>query len=210
MGGGEEAIRCPVGRKFVSSGMKETLEAFRGRLVKVLEAAPREPVRLPGYSPAAVLVPVLLDADAPELLFTKRTDDVETHKGQVSFPGGVCDDTDAGPVDTALRETEEELGIPRSLVEVVGCLPELKTPTGFSITPVVGLLSALPRLTPSAAEVAAVFRAPLALFAGGRSEMRMVDGVAREVWFYDHHGTVIWGATAAIARTLHERTRLLP
>jgi 8-oxo-dGTP pyrophosphatase MutT (NUDIX family) len=119
------------------SGSRDTL---RERLVRALEKPAEAVVRRAGCEPAAVLVPLLLDAEVPELLFTRRTDDVETHKGQVSFPGGVCDESDRGPVDTALRETEEELGIPRRLIDVVGCLPELKTPTGFCITPVVGML----------------------------------------------------------------------
>lgn len=185
--------------------MNGSLDTIRERLARALERPAEAVVRHPGCAPAAVLVPLLLDGEVPELLFTVRTDDVETHKGQVSFPGGVCDDGDRGPVDTALRETEEELGIPRRLVDVVGCLPDLKTPTGFCITPVVGLLSALPPLAPNPAEVAEVFRAPLGHFAGGRSEERIVDGVARQVWFYDYGGTVIWGATAAMARMLLER-----
>jgi 8-oxo-dGTP pyrophosphatase MutT (NUDIX family) len=198
-------MRCHARRKFVSSNMNGPWDTFRERLVRVLEKPAEAVVRRPGCEPAAVLVPLLLDGEVPELLFTRRTDDVETHKGQVSFPGGVSDDEDRGPVDTALRETEEELGIPRSLVDVVGCLPELKTPTGFCIIPVVGLLTAVPPLAPNPAEVAEVFRAPLGHFAGGWSEQRVIDGVARQVWFYDFQGTVIWGATAAMARMLLER-----
>jgi 8-oxo-dGTP pyrophosphatase MutT (NUDIX family) len=185
--------------------MNGSRDSLRERLVRALEKPAEAVVRRAGCEPAAVLVPLLLDAEVPELLFTRRTDDVETHKGQVSFPGGVCDESDRGPVDTALRETEEELGIPRRLIDVVGCLPELKTPTGFCITPVVGMLSTLPPLAPNPAEVAEVFRAPLGHFAGGWSEQRVIDGVARQVWFYDYHGTVIWGATAAMARMLLER-----
>jgi 8-oxo-dGTP pyrophosphatase MutT (NUDIX family) len=198
-------MRCQAPGKFVSWTMNGSRETLRERLVRALDKPAEAVVRRPGCEPAAVLVPLLLDAEVPELLFTRRTDDVETHKGQVSFPGGVCDEEDRGPVDTALRETEEELGIPRRLVDVVGCLPDLTTPTGFCITPVVGLLSTLPPLAPNPAEVAEVFRVPLGHFAGGRSEQRILDGVARQVWFYDYHGTVIWGATAAMARMLLER-----
>jgi 8-oxo-dGTP pyrophosphatase MutT (NUDIX family) len=179
-------------------------------LQQALDPLPAGVLRRPGCQSAAVLVPLLLDTAEPELLFTRRTDDVETHKGQVSFPGGVCDDEDEGPVDTALRETEEELGIRREDICVVGSLPELRTPTGFCIYPVVGMLDRLPQLSPNASEVAEVFRVPLHFFAGGRSEIWTVDGAPREVWFFDHHGTVIWGATAAIARTLVQRSGLLP
>jgi len=184
--------------------------SLRERLVRALDPLPAGHRSTQGCAAAAVLVPVILDGETAELLFTRRTDDVETHKGQISFPGGVCDADDADPVDTALRETEEELGIPRTKIDVVGCLPELNTPTGFCITPVVGMLAGLPPLRPNAAEVAEVFTVPLSFFAGGRSEMWMVNGAEREVWFYDHGGTVIWGATAAMARMLFRRSVSLP
>jgi len=155
---------------------------------------------------AAVLVPVVVDGSEPELLLTRRTQDVETHKGQVSFPGGLCDQQDAGPADTALREAQEELGIPPDYVEVMGFLPEVWTPTGFCIIPVVGVLRTVPPLVPSVQEVAEVFRVPLKFFAQpGRMEQRIVAGSLREVWFYDFEEKVIWGATALMIRMLLEK-----
>lgn len=181
---------------------------LRIRLEQTLDPSP---IPMPGSrrcQPAAVLVPIVVDGDRPELLLTRRTEDVETHKGQVAFPGGVADQEDSGPAETALREAREELGIPGSAVELAGFLPEVWTPSGFCIVPVVGLLKQVPPLVPSTLEVAEVFRVPLQFFADpghARMEQRMVDGSVREVWFYNFDDKVIWGATALIIRMLLER-----
>jgi 8-oxo-dGTP pyrophosphatase MutT (NUDIX family) len=152
-----------------------------------------------------VLVPLILGGEGAELLFTRRTDHVETHKGQISFPGGMADDADADIVQTALREAEEELGIAAGLIDIKGILDDLAVPSGFTITPVVGILSALPLLTPNPREVAEAFTVPLAFFcdpANGRSELWDYRGAKREVWFYEHGEHTIWGATAMIVRSL--------
>jgi 8-oxo-dGTP pyrophosphatase MutT (NUDIX family) len=105
-----------------------------------------------------------------------------------------------------LREAQEELGIPPDYVEVMGFLPEVWTPTGFCIIPVVGVLRTVPPLVPSVQEVAEVFRVPLKFFAQpGRMEQRIVAGSLREVWFYDFEEKVIWGATALMIRMLLEK-----
>ena len=179
-------------------------------LPKFLDPSPRSVQREDACLDAAVLVPILCDRQDPELLLTKRTEEVETHKGQISFPGGVADGRDAGPAATALRETEEEVGLPSDLVEVAGFLPELRTPTGFCIVPVVGIVRAVPLLTPNAPEVAEIFRVPLAFFLDdrhARAERMTVRGLQREVWFYEYAGRTIWGATAMIIRSLVERIR---
>lgn len=154
---------------------------------------------------AGVLVPLILGVEGADLLFTRRTDHVETHKGQISFPGGMADESDADIVHTALREAEEELGIGAKLVDIKGKLDDLAVPSGFIITPVVGILGALPSLTPNPQEVAEAFTVPLAFFcnpANGRSELRDYRGGRREVWFYEHGEHIIWGATAMIVRSL--------
>lgn len=167
--------------------------------------AKREAVTLEGYWRAGVLVPLVFAPTGIELLFTKRTDSVETHKGQVSFPGGMVDENDHDIIATALREANEEVGIHSDDVDVVGLLSDLATPTGFIITPVVAFLRPAVALTLNWVEVAEVFHVPLEFFADprhGRRELRMVLGKEREVWHYDTGSHVIWGATAAIVRSL--------
>lgn len=154
---------------------------------------------------AAVLVPIIVAGDEPTVLLTQRTEIVETHKGHVAFPGGTVDAGDRDRVHTALRELHEEVGIDASDVEVCGMLDDLATPTGFVITPVVGLLRAEPLVRPNADEVADVFSVPLAFFANSanaKQEFRFAGGEQREVWIYRYDSRVIWGATAAVLRQL--------
>jgi 8-oxo-dGTP pyrophosphatase MutT (NUDIX family) len=168
-------------------------------------AGERNTLAIEGFRRAGVLVPLILGVEGADLLFTRRTDHVETHKGQISFPGGMVDEGDADIVQTALREAEEELGIGSKLIDVKGILDDLAVPSGFIITPVVGILSSLPSLTPNPQEVAEAFSVPLAFFcnpANGRSELRDYRGGKREVWFYEHGEHIIWGATAMIVRSL--------
>lgn len=150
---------------------------------------------------AAVLIPIIQEDGELSVLLTLRTDTVETHKGQIAFPGGMVDRTDRDRVHTAVREAEEELGIPPASVEVLGMLDDLTTPTGFCITPVVGLLAHLPALRLSPGEVAEAFTVPLAFFADpahATMEIRTVRGAPREIWTYQYGTYVIWGATGTI------------
>jgi 8-oxo-dGTP pyrophosphatase MutT (NUDIX family) len=152
-----------------------------------------------------VLVPVIDSRGTQDLLFTRRTHIVETHKGQISFPGGVVDGADENIVATALREMEEETGIHPATVRTMGLLDDLATPTGFLITPVVGLFNALPSITPNPDEVAEVFTVPLEFFFDTRNrtvERHRFDGVEREGWRFTYRGKTIWGATAVIIRSL--------
>ena len=165
----------------------------------------RNALTIEGFHRAGVLVPLILGKGNGELLFTKRTEEVETHKGQIAFPGGVADRSDNDIVHTALRESREELGIDSALVSVRGLLDDLAVPSGFIITPVVGTLEGLPPLALNPAEVAEVFTVPVEFFrnpSNGRSELRDFRGISREVWFYEHDGYNIWGATAMIVRLL--------
>lgn len=176
-------------------------------LVRRLADPLRKPRPLPaeGLARAAVLVPLLAAGAEPRLLFTRRTDTVETHKGQISFPGGVEDPGDGTPEATALREAEEEVGIVPGDVATLGRLDDFRTPTGFLVTPVVGLLSREPALRPNRDEVAEVFTVPLAFFldpGNGWTERRTAQGRAYDVWFYRHGDNVIWGVTGGIIRSL--------
>lgn len=156
-------------------------------------------------SPAAVLVPVMLGGDEPRLLFTRRTDSLSRHAGEISFPGGLADPGES-PAATALRESAEEVGIRPGEVEVLGTLPPVHTRvTRILITPVVGLIGGAPTLRPNEAEIAEMLRLPVA-------ELREADRDG----FYDYRGfriatirfdvgrTVIWGATARILRSFFD------
>ncbi len=167
---------------------------------------------MPGYERAGVLVPVVLDEEQPNLLFTLRTEHVDTHKGQVSFPGGAVHLQDTSIIETALRETHEELGIPPRAVETFGLLDDLATPSGFIITPVVGVLRSMPPLRPNPAEVADTFTVPLLFFtdpSNSRSELREFKAQQHEVWFYETQPHTIWGVTALIVRSFLKKLGLL-
>jgi len=157
---------------------------------------------------AAVLVPVLVrEGRELELLFIVRPDDSSSHAGQVAFPGGVAEDGDEGPVATALREAEEELGIARTRPEVVGLLQPLPTHTGFIVRPVVGLIFGELEVKPSAREVASTFAMPLSeLMAPERRRAirsRWGPGLPEyRLHFWPYAPTPIWGATAHMVAEL--------
>jgi 8-oxo-dGTP pyrophosphatase MutT (NUDIX family) len=152
---------------------------------------------------AAVLVPIV-DRGEPFLVFAKRTDRVGTHRGQISFPGGRVDPADEGFLDAALRESEEEIGLPRGAVETLGALDDTETvATQFVITPFVGFVRTPVAWQPDGHEIEKVIEVPLAALrdhANLRVEHRERDGVLHEVLFWDYQGETIWGATARILK----------
>ena len=137
------------------------------------------------------------------LLMTKRSHDVEHHKGQISFPGGAVDPRDKDITATALRETEEEIGLSAASVEVLGLHDDHETPTGFIMTPVVGYVKRMPALTPRLEEVGEILEVPVSLFFDASKE-RVVKmermGKEIDVYFFDFGKHEIWGATARISR----------
>ncbi|OGK87338.1 MAG: hypothetical protein A2050_12255 [Candidatus Rokubacteria bacterium GWA2_73_35] len=152
---------------------------------------------------ASVLVP-LVDRGEPCVVFAKRTDQVGTHKGQISFPGGTLDPTDPSLLDAALRECEEEVGLPRAAVETLGALDDQETfATQFVITPWVGVVRERVVWQPDGAEIEKVIEVPFAALtapASFRVEQWERDGVVRPVYFFEHQGETIWGATARILK----------
>lgn len=150
---------------------------------------------------AAVLLPVVPTARGLQVLLTRRTDHLNHHAGQISFPGGRREPEDASLVAAALREAEEEIGLTRASVEVLAVLPDFCTPSGFRITPVVGLLPEQVELRPDAFEVAEVFEVPLDFLLRRenyqRHRIHWREGV-RHVHAVPHGGRFIWGATAGI------------
>ena len=150
---------------------------------------------------AAVLVPIVTHAAGLTVLFTQRTAHLKAHSGQVSFPGGRAEPGDASAEETALRETEEEIGLARGRIEVVASLPEYFTRTGFRVTPVVGLVEPPLELAPDPSEVESVFEVPLAFLLDPRNHKRQTRVYqGRTVGFYEmpYADRYIWGATAGM------------
>lgn len=148
--------------------------------------------------PAAVLLPLTTIADAWHLLFTRRADTVEHHKGQVSFPGGASDPEDASPEETALREAEEEIGLRRSDVRLLGRLGEMLTVTNFLVTPVVGTFSWPYTFKVHTPEVGRVFTMPLAWLADPANRMEFIRRETSRtlIAYLPYDGELLWGATA--------------
>lgn len=155
--------------------------------------------------PAAVLVPVTADG---MVILTKRSAQLKHHPGQIAFPGGRQDAGDATLADAALRETEEEIGLPRARVEILGELPSHETVTSYRVTPFVGLIEDPSGLVPEAGEVAEIFDVPLSHVVDPsryRVEGRRWQGRRRHYFAVPYGPYYIWGATARILRGLAER-----
>jgi 8-oxo-dGTP pyrophosphatase MutT (NUDIX family) len=159
--------------------------------------------------PAAVLVPIV-HGDRPGILLTKRSSRLKSHAGQVSFPGGRIEPSDASVEAAALREAQEEIGLHPSQAELAGRLPDYATGTGFRIAPVLALLPEGLALMPSEAEVESIFILPLAVLLDPSAPERrraQFRGRQREFWVWPHPDHYIWGATAAILVNLAQRLR---
>ncbi len=154
---------------------------------------------------AAVLVPVVARDGELNLLFTQRTEHLAAHAGQISFPGGGVEAADGSRMDTALRETEEEIGLARKHVQVLGSLPDYELATGFRITPVVGWIDTPFETWPDPYEVAEIFEIPLAHFLDTKRYQRCeyhFNGRHRHYVAIPFEGRYIWGATAGMLLSL--------
>lgn len=156
---------------------------------------------------ASVLIPIVLREQGMTILFTRRTADLKDHAGQISFPGGRREDYDASAIDTALRETEEEIGLARQHVEVIGSLPDYFTGTGYRVTPVAGLIQPPFEAIGDPREVAEIFEVPLAFLMDGENHQRrsveLPDPVGRRSFYtMPYEDYFIWGATAGMLRNL--------
>lgn len=157
--------------------------------------------------PAAVLVPLIDRPDALTVLLTQRTSHLAHHAGQISFPGGHIEPGDGGPAATALRETEEEVGLDRRCVRLIGHLDTYVTRTGFVVTPVVGIVTPPFRLTADPHEVAEVFEVPLAFLLDPANHQRCTasfEGVERHFFAIPYRRHFIWGATAGMLMNLYD------
>ena len=174
----------PVGSDFQMNGIVPTQENYRA---------------------ASVLVPIVNRTPDITILLTQRTEDMPSHAGQVAFPGGRRQENDADAVATALRETEEEVGLDRKFVDVIGSYDPYRTGTGYEITPVVGIVT--PGFTTRAdpREVADVFEVPLDHFldaANHRIDSRQYQGRERRFYAMPYGRRYIWGATAGMLKNL--------
>jgi 8-oxo-dGTP pyrophosphatase MutT (NUDIX family) len=182
-----------------------TEEFIRTKLREAIESAPSSD----GYTEidltnetrlkcAAVLIPLLWQDDEWHILFTRRTDKVESHKGQVSFPGGACDEGETTPEETALREANEEIGIDPHQVRVLGKIMNMITITSFRVTPVVGIIEWPTVLHLGKDEVERVFTIPLNWLAekNNRWEFSMPGRNRSLIVYHPYDGELLWGATA--------------
>jgi len=164
-------------------------------------------------TPAAVLFPIVLRDGGKTVLLTQRTAHLRDHAGQISFPGGRVEDEDLSPIHTALRETEEEIGLARQHVQILGFLPEYRTGTGFRVTPVVGLVQPPFDLTLDPFEVAEAFEVPLDFLldpVNHKEHSLHYRGALRHFFAMPYGDYFIWGATAGMIRSLTARLGLHP
>jgi 8-oxo-dGTP pyrophosphatase MutT (NUDIX family) len=176
---------------------------FIDRIRNLLSSRERKVIEHPPFSHAAVLVPLFKKGEDCHLLFTKRSEEVKYHKGEISFPGGVVDEDDSELINTALREAHEEIGLKESDVQILGVLDDIVTVTEFIVTPIVGLLPYPYPFKVSEAEIAELIEVPLSFLLDENcfSEREIFRGGQNEIVYnyqYGHH--IIWGATARILK----------
>jgi 8-oxo-dGTP pyrophosphatase MutT (NUDIX family) len=178
---------------------------FKQHVQAILANRQRQAMEDPSLICAAVLIPLLFKQGEWHVLVTQRTQTVEHHKGQISFPGGACDPDDADLQATALRETLEEIGIPPDAVEVLGALDDFPTVTSFVVTPFVGVIPYPIAFRLNRHEVEAVIEVPLSFLddpGNLRVEQWEVQGHLHDVLFWDYGPYTIWGATARMLKNL--------
>ena len=158
---------------------------------------------------SAVLVPIVVHNDRIALLYTLRSNSLERHSGQVSFPGGLIEKGDKSAIETALRETEEEIGVSRENIQIIGQLNPFNTSTGYIVFPVMGIINSLDTLARNAIEVDRIFCIPIDWLCNPihsrTKSFTGADGKIRNSWFFDlYDGELLWGITAKITKELIE------
>ena len=190
-----------------------------GRALDPVDGPPPAPLRGDGdlngapsptgraLRPAAVLAPLVMRKTGLSVVFTRRADHLSAHAGQISFPGGRLN-AGENPVDAALRESEEEIGLLRSQVRLIGRFDPYETVTGFQITPFVGLVDPSAGFRADPGEVAEIFETPFDFLMNPANhvlEERMFAGQLRRYYAMPHEGRYIWGATAGLLKALADR-----
>jgi 8-oxo-dGTP pyrophosphatase MutT (NUDIX family) len=175
---------------------------------KLNEPLPGEAALLPAPArPAAVLAAVVFRGGEASLLLTRRAGSLRDHSGQIAFPGGKIEPGES-PLDAALREADEEIGLGRDKVEILGCLDPYQTSTGFRVFPLVGIAHPPFELAVNAQEVDEVFETPLSFLMNGANHQRHFrewQGKRRQFYAMPYENRYIWGATAGMIRNLYER-----
>ena len=167
-----------------------------------------KPKAAPQLKQAAVLVGLTRSRTGLSVVLTTRTQDMPTHAGQISFPGGKLQASDTGPEAAALRESQEEVGLPPEAVTLFGRSPTYQTVTGYFVTPVVGLIDGVFEPRPDPREVADVFTTPISFLmnpANHERHERTWNGLSRAYYAMPYEGRYIWGATAGMLKALYER-----
>ena len=180
---------------------------FVDQVRNILSARRRRVIEHPPFSHAAVLVPLFKKGKDCHLLFTRRSDQVKHHKGEISFPGGVVDEEDLELEKTALREAHEEIGLKESDVQIIGVLDDIVTITEFIVTPIVGLFPFPYPFKVSEIEIAELIEIPLSslLDEDCFSESEIIRGGQKEIVYAFRYGDhIIWGATARILKQFLE------
>jgi len=178
---------------------KDFVEEIR----KILNARNRRLIENPPFARAAVLVPLFKKGGDCHIIFTKRTDTVRYHKGEISFPGGVFDEGDLELQPTVLREAFEEIGLKENDVQIIGVLDDIVTITQFIVTPFIGLLPYPYPFKLSSIEIAELIEVPMAALLDEDcfSEREIIRGTGKEVVYaYQYENHIIWGATARILK----------
>lgn len=159
-----------------------------------------------GYKRAAVLVPLIWHDNQWHILFTKRTENLPHHKGQISFPGGMYELEDQNMHETALRETEEELGVKRHTIQTLGRMDDFEAISGVTISPYVGILFWPQRLALSVDEVSHIVIMPVHWLAdSSHYEKREYHGFHDVLYYQPYEGEVLWGITAYLTKTLLDK-----
>lgn len=181
--------------------LRERINRLQSMALPQLNDGHRLPGREGRTTPAAVLVPIVNRPEGLTLLLTQRSDTLPDHPGQISFPGGRQEDSDRSPAHTALRESDEEIGLHERHVEILGQVGRYETVTGYSVTPIVGWVEPPFELTADPVEVASVFEVPLSFVlnpANYEQRQREVAGRIRHYFACPYGEHYIWGATAAM------------
>jgi 8-oxo-dGTP pyrophosphatase MutT (NUDIX family) len=209
---GPAALDSPVGIRIEPDALAERL-ARSHTIVQTYEHDLWHQQQIPPgqkVKHAAVLVPLVERSGGTQVLLTQRTSHLHDHAGQISFPGGRVEPEDRHREDTALRETEEEIGLPRTAIRVLGALPDHEMQSGFCITPIVGWILPPYRTEPDPFEVQDIFEVPVEHFLtpGNYQRRRYVlEGLDRRYLAIPYGGRYIWGATAGMLYSLYQLLR---
>ena len=176
--------------------------SVKAELKKLLGARTKHYIKDASRIPSAVLIPLYKDSGSYYIVFIRRTETVKTHKGQISFPGGTSEQTDGSLLETALRESDEEIGLNRDDVEVMGELDdEITTTSNYIVTPFVGCIPWPYRFTKNRNEVDQILKIPLAALLDNdcrEPDTEILNGQELKSFAYNYQGEIIWGATSRI------------